>query len=224
MKFLQLLPLAAATSALVLPQEQVFGDISVEDRHTSILDEVVAKKDHVVSEASSMFESYFNAAKEKSRDAWTHITETSSNALDQAFDKAQDVSESAQDKVYDAASGVQSWIDSAMDQVHDTVDHDHRKPHHPPHHGKPNMTVYQLIAESKYTTKLAKALSDYPDLIDALNSTKANFTVFAPTDKAFDKIPMHGKKPSKEMIKAFLSYHVCLRSSSRRLYLLTCYE
>ena len=53
-------------------------------------------------------------------------------------------------------------------------------PHHPPHHHKPNMTVYQLIAGSKYTTKLAKLISEYDDLVEALNSTKANYTVFAP--------------------------------------------
>ena len=70
------------------------------------------------------------------------------------------------------------------------------------------MTVFQLIAESKYTTKLAKFISEYDDLVEALNSTSANYTVFAPTDKAFDKIPKHAPKPSKEQLKMFLSYHV----------------
>lgn len=40
-----------------------------------------------------------------------------------------------------------------------------------------------------------------------LNGTTANFTVFAPTDKAFEKIPKH-KEPSKEFIKKLLLYHV----------------
>ncbi|KAK5175003.1 uncharacterized protein LTR77_000139 [Saxophila tyrrhenica] len=208
MKFLHLLPLAAATSALVLPQEEVFEDVSIENHHRDWVDEVVAEKDHVVSEASSMFEKYFQGAKDKTQDAWASITETSSNALDAAFDQANDASETAQSKVYDAASGVQSWVDSALEDARETFDEGHHRPHHPPHHGKPNMTVYQLISESKYTTKLAKAISEFDDLVEALNSTISNYTVFAPTDKAFDKIPMHGEKPSKEMIKAFLSYHV----------------
>ncbi len=213
MKLLHLLPLAAAGSALVLPQEQVLEGVSIEDHHFDIVDEVVAKKDYVVSEASSMFERYFQGAKEKSQDAWAQITESSSNALDAAFDKAEEATEAIQDKAYDTASGVRSWMDNAYDTF-DEGHHGPHHPHHPPHHGKPNMTVYQLIAESKYTTKLAKALSEYPDLVDALNSTKSNFTVFAPTDKAFDKIPHHGDKPSKEMIKAFLSYHVRNTSSN----------
>lgn len=44
--------------------------------------------------------------------------------------------------------------------------------------------------------------------MDLLNGTKANYTVFAPTDEAFEKIPDHGKKPSKEFLKSVLLYHV----------------
>jgi len=65
-----------------------------------------------------------------------------------------------------------------------------------------------LISESKYTTTLTKYINEYDDLVDALNSTKGNFTVFAPTDKAFEKIPKDAPKPSKEFIKKFLEYHV----------------
>lgn len=73
---------------------------------------------------------------------------------------------------------------------------------------KSNQTVYQLISESKYTTKLAKLINKYDDLVETLNSTKANYTVFAPTDRAFEKIPEHAPEPSKEVLKAILSYHV----------------
>ena len=76
------------------------------------------------------------------------------------------------------------------------------------HHGKPNLTVYQLIAESKYTTKLAKLINEYPDLVKALNGTAANYTVFAPIDHAFEKIPEDAPKPSKEDLKKVLEYHV----------------
>ena len=68
--------------------------------------------------------------------------------------------------------------------------------------------MYQLISESKYTTKLAKLINKYDDLVETLNSTKANYTVFAPTDKAFEKIPDHAPEPSEEELKALLSYHV----------------
>lgn len=70
------------------------------------------------------------------------------------------------------------------------------------------MTVYELISKSKYTTKLAKLIDQYDDLVKTLNGTKANYTIFAPTDEAFEKIPHHGKHPSKEQLKDILLYHV----------------
>jgi len=103
---------------------------------------------------------------------------------------------------------------------HGDGDHDHpHPPHHgggehgPPHHGPPfhhksNMTVYQLISTSNYTTKLAKWVDEYPDIVKALNGTESNFTLFAPTDRAFEKIPEHHHKPSKELLKKILSYHI----------------
>lgn len=68
--------------------------------------------------------------------------------------------------------------------------------------------MYELINESKYTTKLAKLINEYDDLVEALNGTKANYTVFAPVDAAFEKIPKHHPKPSKEFLKNLLLYHV----------------
>lgn len=66
----------------------------------------------------------------------------------------------------------------------------------------------ELIASSKYTTKLAALINEYEDVVTLLNGTLANYTVFAPTDKAFEKIPEHAPKPSKEELKKVLLYHV----------------
>ena len=44
--------------------------------------------------------------------------------------------------------------------------------------------------------------------MELLNGTAANYTVFAPTDSAFEKIPEHAPKPSKEFLKEILTYHV----------------
>lgn len=65
-----------------------------------------------------------------------------------------------------------------------------------------------MIAKSKYTTKLAKLINDDAELVKVLNGTAANYTVFAPTDKAFEKIPKHHKEPSEDFIKKLLLYHV----------------
>jgi len=68
--------------------------------------------------------------------------------------------------------------------------------------------VYELISKSKYTTKLAAAIDEFPDLVEVLNGTKANYTLFAPTDRAFEKIPKHAPKPPKEFLEKLLTYHV----------------
>ncbi|KAK4211712.1 Fasciclin-domain-containing protein [Rhypophila decipiens] len=81
-------------------------------------------------------------------------------------------------------------------------------PHHPPHHGDPDKTIYELIKASKYTTKFAELIEDYDSIKDILKSTKANHTLFVPTDKAFERIPDKHKKPSKDFIDALLQYHI----------------
>ncbi|KAF9880090.1 fasciclin domain-containing protein [Colletotrichum karsti] len=68
-------------------------------------------------------------------------------------------------------------------------------------------SIFDLVAGSKYTTTLAKLVSEYDDIVETLKSTKANYTLFAPTDRAFEKLPKH-HKPSKEALKSILLYHV----------------
>lgn len=161
-------------------------------------------------------------------DAFKDAVALGESALDNAINAASETGSNIK-KTFECHHSMtkfdtQGWLDSAISPVEDieidwTDDHgDHKPPHHrpkrphrghPPHkHKKTNKTVYELINESKYTTKLAKLINEYPDLVDALNGTAANYTVFAPTDAAFAKIPDHHKKPSKELIKKVLAYHV----------------
>ncbi|KAF2636543.1 FAS1 domain-containing protein [Massarina eburnea CBS 473.64] len=155
------------------------------------------------------------------------------NALDEAIEEAIDGVKSVSDDVYSrihrTGCDMESWLeDPFIDFNEEDHDHPHHpphdgpphdgpphhgpphkgKPHHPPHHSKPNLTVYELISKSNYTTKLAKLIDEYPDLVEKLNGTEANYTVFAPIDSAFEKIPHHGHKPSKEDIEKVLLYHV----------------
>ncbi|KAJ9635412.1 hypothetical protein H2201_005762 [Coniosporium apollinis] len=201
MKLSPILHFAALSAALVIPDEEVLSEIATESRKigSSIYKEI---------------ESSFSDA-----------VESSKNALDTALASLSHTTSSFNDKVHDTAYDVDAWFNSHLPfedfgggehpphhgPPHDGPPHHgppHHGPHHPPHHGKPNMTVYQLIAESKYTTKLAKLINDDEDLVRLLNGTTANFTVFAPTDHAFEKIPEHAPKPSKEMIRKLLSYHI----------------
>ncbi|GAB7361811.1 hypothetical protein MBLNU230_g1853t1 [Neophaeotheca triangularis] len=208
MKLLQVLPFAALTTAFVLPSEEVLQDIAIESNHrgNSWTDQVASTKDSVLQE----FKDQLEEVSETYKDAWEQVQKKSKNAVDAAIEQGSDALDSVNSKVHETAFDAQSWLDSSADEVYEYIEeagHGHGG-HHGHHDHKPNMTVYQLISESKYTTKLAKLINKYDDLVETLNGTQANYTVFAPTDKAFAKIPEHAPEPSREQLKKLLEYHV----------------
>ncbi len=194
-----ILPLVGITTAFVLPDQQVMDNIAIETQPQPSLDKLKGSLEEAWSAVDDTFEGTVAAGE---------------NALDYAINTA-----SAKFECYHSmmAFDTQGWLDSGAEAVEDldiddNYDHPHKKPHkkpkHPKHpHHEPNQTVYQLIAGSKYTTKFTKLINEYPDLVDILNGTVANYTVFAPTDKAFEKIPKHDKV-SKELIQKVLAYHI----------------
>lgn len=200
MRLLQLLPLAAIGTAFVIPDQKVFSALAIEDtraRSGSLFDNVSGAHD----------------AWEIAEDSISQTFKCAKNTWDNAVNHVEDLAVDIKDNFQEAFAG-ESWLESA-DYETDLFDrpphhgpHHGDRPHHPPHHGKPNRTVYELIAESKYTTKLAALVNENEELVTLLNSTTANFTLFAPIDSAFDKIPEHHEKPSKEFITKLLTYHV----------------
>ncbi|KAL8696642.1 MAG: hypothetical protein Q9201_007561 [Fulgogasparrea decipioides] len=189
MKFTYILPLAALSTAFVLPEEHVFNQIALES-HKS----VDSAWDKLPSEHQIVDK--FEESLGKVEKTFDKITKCSKHALDTAIDYAAEAGNDVSKKVHQTGFAASSWVDSAVN-IED---------HH--HHEKPNQTVYQLISSSKYTTKLAAAINEYPDLVVLLNGTLANYTVFAPIDSAFEKIPEDVPEPSEEEIKRFLLYHI----------------
>ena len=189
------LSLLGPSIAFVLPDDQTFSQLAIHDKVKNVEDSIVQ-------------------AFEETRDI-----------LDRAFESATAVFDGTLESIQSAY--VDGWLNGGQyfeqfrgekdfeGQVleeeellfHSPYRHHPHHPHHP-HHGS-NKTIYQLISESKYTTKLAKLIDEYDDIVDVLNGTAANYTIFAPTDKAFEKIPKDGHhKPSKEFLKDVLLYHV----------------
>ncbi len=196
MKLTSILPLAALTTAFVIPDEQVMSEIAIESHRTSnsIFDKLPTK-DQLISEVENSF---------------SKVVHVSKNVIDSAIESATETGHGITQKIEETAFDTKSWLESEANSLDGGHGHhgDHEHHGHKGHHHKPNMTVYQLIAESKYTTKLAALINEYEDLVTLLNGTTANYTVFAPTDKAFEKIPDHAPKPSKEDLKKVLLYHV----------------
>ncbi|KAL9625628.1 MAG: hypothetical protein Q9160_000341 [Pyrenula sp. 1 TL-2023] len=205
MKLLHLLSLAPFCSAFVIPDAETLNSLSEKDYEAShsVLEDT--------AESLPCPHEIWRSLEDKLHGLKEDAEATFDSAVDYTFDTAVEAGEKAQD-IFNTQQ--ESWFNGLEDaeKVVEEADFftrpDHGKPKHPPHHGKPNQTVFELIAGSKYTTKLASLISDYPDLVEALNGTAANYTVFAPTDRAFAKIPSHAPKPSKEQLKTILSYHV----------------
>lgn len=192
MKLTSFLLLVALTSAFVIPDEQVMSEIAVESHRTSNL---IFYKDQLISDFENTF---------------SKVVQTSKNAIDSAIECITETGHEFSQKIEDTAFDTRLWLESETNSIDGGYGHhgDHGHHGHKGHHHEPNMTVYQLIAESKYTTKLAALINEYEDLVTLLNGTAANYTVFAPTDKAFEKIPEHAPKPSKDDLKKVLLYHV----------------
>jgi uncharacterized surface protein with fasciclin (FAS1) repeats len=216
MKYSVLLPLAAsAATAFVLPDAALTENILLAEgtinketpqhsKGSSWWDSILSKDD-IVSTIGSTVKSSIDSA-----------LESISSAKDAAVGSLESVLNALEDEE-------ESYFEEEDDFDIESLDGDHHHPghgrkgghgHHG-HHGHPGnatKTIYELITESKYTTKFAKVIEDYPDIVKALNSTKSNLTLFVPTDKAIERIPDHhkdkDKKPSKEFIEAVLKYHV----------------
>ena len=183
MKIINILPFTILSTSFVIPDEQVIGQVAIESHRSaeSIFDRLPSK--HQIAD--------------KVEGVLNDVVKCSKNAIDQAIDfsteAGNDITEKVQEKGFS-----EFWLDSASN-IGARVHHGHHKP---------NKTLYELIASSKYTTKLAALVNEYPDLVTLLNGTLANYTVFAPIDKAFEKIPEDAPKPSKEFLKSVLLYHV----------------
>lgn len=80
--------------------------------------------------------------------------------------------------------------------------HDHRGPH-------TDSTLYDIITNSKHTTKLAELIKLDNDLVKLLKDPKANLTIFAPEDEAFDRLPHKDpKEVPKDLLRRVLKYHI----------------
>ena len=205
MKLFHLLPLLSLRAAYVIPSEEVLEDLSLQKEDQQQIKETV-------------------------HDANKNIQ----NTLDDTLDSLKDLVDSDSDAQdgFDA----ESWFDHIKDYaLNDPDDDNHEEkakyeediinqklpfplshlplPHHRPSHSN-NKTIYQLLSTSKYTTTLTKIINEDESLVHLLNKTTKDdsdvgkITIFAPTDRAFAKLPPHLPHPSKEFIRAVLRYHI----------------
>lgn len=73
-----------------------------------------------------------------------------------------------------------------------------------------NLTIYEIISKSNHTKKFLHAVNKYKDVVELLNNTKGDnaYTLFVPTDEAFEDIPEDHEKPTDEFIQKAIRYHI----------------
>lgn len=191
MKSSIILQLAALSTAFVLPDQNVMQEVQVDSRRSKdSIFERLPPKDRFLNRVDRTFDRLSSSAKGNAEKYAGHAHDVAEDALSGASDASDVLSDTFQEAYFDTKNWLEAAHENAVDHLNDlgihdvSEDHDH-PPHHKPGHGhhEPNMTVYQLIQGYKYSQKLAAAINKFPDLVDALNSTKTNFTVFAPTDQ-----------------------------------------
>lgn len=180
MKPVTLLPLAAAASGFVVPDIETFSQLPV------------------------------HGVEPHDDGAWLDWLPSADSIASSVHDAVDSLSSSIEGAVNSVKGTFETELESLFDEEQDYgmggIDATDR-PHHK--HGTSNLTIYQLISESKYTTKFAKLVDEYDDIVEILNSTSANYTLFVPIDDAFEHIP-EDKKPSREFVEAVLKYHIGL--------------
>ena len=203
---LTILPFAAFALSFVIPDAELTNEIAIQTQ-----EDQAPKADFSGNFPKNGFVREFGKSVEKlldtSKDTLDSTLDTSKSVLDDAVDYASETANQVYRKAQSTAFDTAAWLESASTEAEHTVEEFGKHGKHG-HCKKPNETIYELIAKSKYTTKLAALINEFPDLVVLLNGTLANYTVFAPTDKAFEKIPEGAPKPSKEELKKVLLYHV----------------
>jgi uncharacterized surface protein with fasciclin (FAS1) repeats len=137
---------------------------------------------------------------------WDDISESADELFGSLKHKVSSVKHSFQSAIEEA---LEADIDDGLD-LGDRPGHGHHGHHG--HHDTSDYTIYQLIEKSEHTTNFTKLVNEFDDIVELLNSTKANYTLFVPVDSAFAHLPGHegDKPPSREFVESVLRYHIGL--------------
>ncbi|KAI0544712.1 FAS1 domain-containing protein [Xylaria curta] len=208
MRYTKLLPLAAAlATAVIIPDDVMAQDLGLE---------IESQAEKAGKTTAEWWDTLRSTAQQHGADIKKPVGEAISSWWEPLRSKLGETL----DIVDRATKNAEEVIDAILDDDEDYPDIfganelDHRPGHG--HHGRrpgrqhapSNYTLYQAISESNYTKKFVALVNDFPDIVELLNSTSSNVTVFVPVDSAFDKIPEHGQKPPKEFVEKILQYHI----------------
>ncbi|TLD15126.1 hypothetical protein PspLS_10606 [Pyricularia sp. CBS 133598] len=197
-----LLPLAGLASAFVIPDTELFSHLVPEQSQQRSTPAAPLEQHFSIEHSADKVVAWWDSLLEHlpSRESLLYAAGDAIDSVSQGLESGKQTLGHVLDDELQLFSSETEGDDSEADRPR----HGH-KPH------RSNETIYELVKKSKYTTKFAKLIEDFPHVVELLKSTDSgNLTLFVPTDKAFERIPDHGKdkKPPKEVVEALLKYHV----------------
>ncbi|KAI1755865.1 FAS1 domain-containing protein [Xylaria castorea] len=206
MRYTNLLPLAVAlATAVVIPDDATAQNLGLEvENQAEKAEKTTAEWWDTLRSTAQQHGAQIKKPVDETISSWWEPLRSKFEETLETLDHAKKDAEEALDAILDADE------DSPVIFGANELDHGHGHGHgrRPGHHSPSNLTIYQAIQASNYTKKFAALVNDFPDIVDLLNSTEANVTVFIPIDKAFEKIPEHHHKPPKEFVEKILQYHI----------------
>jgi gas vesicle protein len=112
MKVSHLVPFAALSAAIVVPTEQVFGELAIEDHHTSAknwFNEANSAKDHFLSEVEDIFEE----SSKKVKSAWSHVSESAKSVVHSAYEQTSKSYKNVENEIKQTTDVFSEWIESS---------------------------------------------------------------------------------------------------------------
>lgn len=77
-----------------------------------------------------------------------------------------------------------------------------------PKHNLDKLTIYEILGESHEMGQLLKHIQQYPGLVAALNNNALEYTLWAPTDRAFSQLDSNVKSTYEQSWLAILQHHI----------------
>ncbi|UPK90801.1 hypothetical protein LCI18_001736 [Fusarium solani-melongenae] len=155
--------------------------------------------------------------------ALTLATAASAIVIPQALDEFNHLKSDIKHTLEELPSRIAGSIDEAVEHLSSEISNAvHKKLEDPEVHGHPteapidllgldlsDLTIWEILEKSNHTKEFFKLVGKHDKFGKLLNSTDANYTLFAPIDEAFEHIP-HDHKPSDEFVESVLNYHLGL--------------
>ena len=158
-------------------------------------------------------------AMEEAGEAVDNAAEATANAASSAYNEAEETVENAAESTANAAEeaydetrqAVNNAVDSDNEMMEEDQDNVRSMGSDVNYTSAPDATIVEIAAENSDFSTLVEAIES-AELKDVLNSD-SGFTVFAPTNAAFDKVPADKRSQlmnssNQEELQNLLKYHV----------------